>query len=60
MNNDINTEGLLKDEDIHLRKVKLAGKQPLPNGYSPELDQSDDLIPKLASCYLQLGGILCC
>ena len=41
-------EGLLKDDYRQLRKVKSAGKQPLTNGYWPELEQSNELIPELA------------
>ena len=41
-----------------LRNVKSAEKQPLPNGYRTELEQSDELSPELASRYLQLIGIL--
>ena len=50
-------EGLLKDRDRQLRKVKLYGKQPLPNGYHPELEHSDEMILELSSHYLQLIGI---
>ena len=57
--NVINTvEGLLKDEDRQLRKVKLAGKHPFQDGYLPELEQRNELIPELASSYLQFIGIL--
>ena len=31
-------EGMLKDEDIQLRKVKLSGKRLLPNVYFPYLE----------------------
>ena len=41
-----------------LRKVKSSGKQPLPNGYWPELEQINDMSPELASHYLQLIWIL--
>ena len=40
-------EGLFKDEDRQLRKVKSDGKQPFPNGYWPDLENSDDLILEL-------------
>ena len=49
---------MLKDEDRHLKKVKYTGKQPLPNRYLKELEQSDDMIPELVSRSLQLIGIL--
>ena len=50
MKNAIKTvEGMLKDDNIQLRKVKLTGKQPFPDRYTPELDQSDELIPELVS-----------
>ena len=42
-------EGLLKDDDKQLRKVKSAVKKPLPNGYCPELQKSDEVILELAS-----------
>ena len=45
-------EGLLKYEDIKLRKFKSYGKQPLPNRSWPELEQIDELSPELASRYL--------
>ena len=51
-------EVLLKDEGRQLIKFKLDGKQPFMNGYCPEMEQSDDLRTDLASCYLQLIGIL--
>ena len=51
-------EVLLKDGYRQLRKFKSTGKQPLPNGYCPGLDQSDELIPEIASRYLQLIWIL--
>ena len=55
----INTiEGPLKDKDRQLRKVDLSGKKPLPNGYRPELEKSDELIPELESLYFQMIGIL--
>ena len=41
-----------------MRKVKLDGKQPFPNEYRMDLEQSDDMIPEIASRYLQLVGIL--
>ena len=41
-------EGLLKDEDKKLRRVKSDEKQTLPNGYKPDLEQSDDPILELA------------
>ena len=52
-------KGLFKDKYRQLRKVNSYGNQPLPNLYRPELEQSDELIPELASRYLQLIGILC-
>ena len=52
-------EGLFKYKYRQFRKVNSYGNQPLPNLYWPELGQSDDLIPELASRYLQLIGILC-
>jgi hypothetical protein len=33
-------------------------KNPLPQGYRPELDVTSELDPGLSSCYLQLIGIL--
>ena len=48
----------MKDEDVPLRKFKLDGNQLLLNGYQPELEQSNKLIPDLASCYVQFIGIL--
>ena len=58
MKNSISTvEGLLKDENRKLKKVKLAGKKPFPDGYRPELEQIDELILELASRYLQVIGI---
>ena len=51
-------EELLKDEDVQLRKFKFDGRQPLMNGYQQELEQSNELIPDLVSCYVQLIGIL--
>jgi hypothetical protein len=51
-------EGLLKDDARELRNVKSAEKQPLPNGYCNELEQSDELSPELAPRYLQLIRIL--
>ena len=61
MKNDINTvEVLLEYEDTQLRKVKSAVNQPFTNGHSPELEQSNELIPELESRYLQLIGILIC
>ena len=41
-----------------MRKVKLDGKQPFPNEYRMDLEQRDDMIPEIASRYLQLVGIL--
>ena len=51
-------EELLKDEDVQLRKFKFDGRQPLMNGYQQELEQSNELIPDLVSCYVQLIEIL--
>ena len=48
----------MKDEEINLSKVKSDGKQLFPYGHRPELDQSAELIPEIASCYIQLIGIL--
>ena len=52
-------KGLFKDKYRQLRKVNSYGNQTLQNLYWPELGQSDELIPELASRYLQLIGILC-
>ena len=58
-NNAIKTlEGLLKDEDRQLIKVKSAGKQLLPNVYWTGLDQINKPIPEPESCYLHFIGIL--
>ena len=38
----------------------MDGNQTLPNGYCPQLEKSDELIPELVSRYLQLIGILHC
>lgn len=51
-------EELLKTEGRELRNNNKNGKQPLPTGYRPELDTSDELNPELSSRYLQLIGIL--
>ena len=51
-------EGMFKDEERQSRKFKLDWKQPLPNGYQPELDNNYELIPDLAPRYIQLIGIL--
>ena len=48
----------MKGEERKIRKVKFHRKYMLPNEYWPELEESDELIPELASHYLQLIGIL--
>ena len=49
-------EQLLKD-DGHGYVLKNNTKNPLPQGYRPELDVTDELGPESASRYLQLIGI---
>jgi hypothetical protein len=51
-------EELLEKDGRTLRKCNKAGKQPLPNGYRPELEATDELNEELSSRYLQLIGIL--
>ena len=51
-------EGILEEEGRALRHTKSGATQPLPSGYQPDLEQSDELGPDLASRYLQLIGIL--
>ena len=59
MNNMIKAaEVLFKDEDRHLRKFNLSGKEPLENLYRPDSEQIDELTPELLSRYLKLIGIL--
>ena len=38
--------------------MKSNVKNPFPTGYKPEIDVTEELGPKLASCFLQLIGIL--
>ena len=42
---------------IPMADIKNGVKNPLPSGYKPELDVTDELGDKLASRYLQLIGI---
>ena len=59
MKNSIKTvDAILEKEGRALRHTKSVENQPLPSGYWPELEQSDELVPDLASRYLQLIGIL--
>lgn len=50
-----NVKQLLSEED---RFLKTTAKTPLPSGYRPELDTSDELPSELASRYSQLIGVL--
>ena len=51
-------EGVLKDVDMQLIKIKLSVKQPFQNGYRTVLEQIDEFVPKRALYYLNLIGIL--
>ena len=58
MENAIKTvEGLLL-EDGEGYVLKTQAKNPLPQGYRPELDVTSELDSDLASRYMQLIGIL--
>jgi hypothetical protein len=50
-----NVKQMLKSED---RYLKTTAKTPLPSGYRPEVDMSDELNNDLASRYSQLIGVL--
>ena len=56
--NAIKTVEKLLDEDGEGYVLKNKVKNPLPQGYRPELDVTDELGEDLASRYLQLIGIL--
>jgi hypothetical protein len=49
---------MLREDGRELCKVKTSGKQPLPTGYRPELEQSAELDSEQASRYLSLIGML--
>ena len=49
----------LLDEDGEGYVLKSNPKNPCPAGYKPEIDVTEELDHTLASCYMQLIGILC-
>jgi hypothetical protein len=53
-----NVSEMLEEEGLKLRTTSRTGNTPLPNGYKPEVDVSDELQGDKASRYLQLIGIL--
>ena len=55
--NAIKTVERLFEEDGENYMLKNNAKNPLPSGYKPELDITDELGPELGSRYLQLIGI---